>query len=308
MKMIWKILKRLLLPFVIIVSFVIALLFLQSNQDKPAPDTSTSVVVQMKEQIEQLNENMEMMMLVLSDKEATIQVMSVELEETTDELNSTKRAMDILCDDIDAKNATIAQLEQDKAEQQAKFDELSQDVTANKEEIDKVKVELERISTELAKEKSDLDALEIKVNQIESKVAELEIKIENHGTDIETIKQDINQIETNIFNLQKQIDDLQKSIDELKANSVQVVESGSNFIRYTSGIQMSWGSANTDNFVGFGKAFKDTNYSVVCTYITSTGAWESVLVTWKGTDSCYVASGQTSNKIAFNFLAIGYWR
>ena len=268
-----------LILLVAIVGLAVFWFYIKPKNEKPVtpPDTSTSVVAQMKDQIAQLNANMENMMIVLYDKEMTIQTMSVELGEATEELNSTKRAMDVLCDEIEAKNAEILELG-------AENEEL-------KEQL-----------------KADIEELKTKYSELQIKISDLEVKITKNETDISSIQEDVKQIKEDISNLQSQVADLQKSIDELKANIVQVVESGSNYIRYSSGIQTSWGNANTDTFVSFGKAFKDTNYSVVCTYTASTSAWENVLVTWKGTDSCYVASGQTNNKIPFNYLAIGYWK
>lgn len=77
----------------------------------------------------------------------------------------------------------------------------------------------------------------------------------------------------------------------------QLYSQGSNWIRYTSGLQICWGDVSSGNSVSFPQAFKDTP-SITCTCL--------------GNSSSYVLNRSTTGfknntTLTINYIAVGRW-
>ena len=68
------------------------------KEDSPKQDTT---ITDLQNQVSELNENINNMMIVLSDKETTIQLMTVSLDDAYDEIDKQNKAMDALVNELD---------------------------------------------------------------------------------------------------------------------------------------------------------------------------------------------------------------
>ena len=110
-------------------------------------------------------------------------------------------------------------------------------------------------------------------------------------------------------------DDLKENL----ANVVSVDSSGTNYIRYTNGIQICWGNEvaidTSGTAIDFPVAFKDTNYAVGVTgrgVATSTNCLVPKLAgKWTTSFRCVgVATGNLSALSGghIDYVAFGFWK
>ena len=91
-------------------------------------------------------------------------------------------------------------------------------------------------------------------------------------------------------------------------NVERVYASGTNYIRYESGVQICWGhttATTAGTTVSFGVAFKDTNYIVVD---QAMGATLGAGISDKTTTNVKIMSSHATTNAAVEWIAIGLWK
>ena len=87
-----------------------------------------------------------------------------------------------------------------------------------------------------------------------------------------------------------------------------IAASGSNYIRYNSGIQIAFGHATTNNRTTFGAPFVNSEYAIVAQYKKYDGAWESCCTGSWDASGFTPKMGAKSYEMACDYVAIGKWK
>lgn len=95
-----------------------------TKTEEPSKDKDNPVLDDLQQQITALNENINGMMTVLSEKESQISLMTADLDLAYGEIDSQTRVINTLCGEIDTKNSTIANLENENTVLQNQITEL----------------------------------------------------------------------------------------------------------------------------------------------------------------------------------------
>ncbi len=207
----------------------------------PPSEDNAALIKEMQQQITSLSENVEGLLVVVADKENEIQVMTYSLKEAEEKVDSQSRAIDTLCDEIDAKNNTISSLETENhnyeeqirtmnsehAEEiltyQAKIDEDKQTIALLENEINSYNTELERLNAELTTLKENEVTNAAKIEEIENQILNIQNEVSNAQSKIEENTTEISSIKENISTLAgEHASDIENLLEKISQNSSSI--------------------------------------------------------------------------------------
>ena len=258
-------------------------LFSKNDTALAEPDAA---IVQLKEQVKELNENVNTLLIVVEEKDYKIGVMTFALDEAEEELNEKNTALITLSNEVTRKNGEIDKLKADNANLEKELNGLKTDIEANAQKIAEVEAKVDDNSAKITILQTELKSITQTISQTEFEVSELDIKIEDLRADIQDIQMHISEINTEIENMNTKIDSLNSSIQMLLLGSIKKIHIAqtnkyeTSYVVFGNGLCLQWAFNNCSSKgvinQKLAKVYTTTTYLVMitpATMPTSTTVW-----------------------------------
>lgn len=241
---------------IIVMLFVFGFLFYESKDKEEAVADNSSVIEELQMQISDLNENIDLMLCLIDQKDSELQVATFNLRQANAEIDSQARAMDILCDEIDAKNEEITLLESENSQLKNELFDLSADIETNSDAIAELQAKVEANDLIIIELKDDLLYLTQQYDAIDLKIADLESQVVDIQSEIELLSSEIESIQTEVATMQSQLQQLNTAVEEVKKNTIYTIsmnsntgtnDAGNSYVVFRNGLCIQWGYATLTN-------------------------------------------------------------
>ena len=241
---------------IIVMLFVFGFLIYESRDKEEVVADNSSVIEELQMQISDLNENIDLMLCLIDQKDSELQVATFNLRQANAEIDSQARALDVLCDEIEAKNEEISVLTLENRHLEEELNGLSFDIEQNAQAIAELEERIQKNELAIAEINNAVDGLYQQLNSIEFSIAELENQVIEFQLQIDSFTLDIESLENDVSVMKTQVQQLTSAINEVKANSIYAISMNSNtgtnsagnsYVVFRNSLCIQWGHASITN-------------------------------------------------------------
>lgn len=258
-------------------------LFSKNDTALAEPDAA---IVQLKEQVKELNENVNTLLIVVEEKDYQISYMTLALDEAEDELNEKNTALITLSNEVTRKNNEIDKLTADNEKLQTELNGLQTDIEANAQKITELETKVNANATQIAGLQTEIENTNLTISQMQTKISEIENTITDTTTKISKLQTDIANINEEIANIKTKIDSLNSSIQMLVLGSIKEIHIAqtnkyeTSYVIFGNGLTIQWAFNNCSSKgvinQPLAKQYANSTYLVLltpATLPTSTTVW-----------------------------------
>lgn len=241
---------------IIVMLFVFGFLIYESKDKEEAVADNSSVIEELQMQISDLNENIDLMLCLIDQKDSELQVATFNLRQANAEIDSQARALDVLCNEIEAKNEEISVLTLENRQLEEELNGLSFDIEQNAQAIAELEERIQKNELAIAEINNAVDGLYQQLNSIEFSIADLENQVIDLQLQIDSFTLDIESLENDVSAMKTQVQQLTSAINEVKANSIYTMsmnsntgtnDAGNSYVVFRNGLCIQWGYATLTN-------------------------------------------------------------
>ena len=241
---------------IIVMLFVFGFLIYESRDKEEVVADNSSVIEELQMQISDLNENIDLMLCLIDQKDSELQVATFNLRQANAEIDSQARALDVLCDEIEAKNEEISVLTLENRQLEEELNGLSFDIEQNAQAIAELEERIQKNELAIAEINNAVDGLYQQLNSIEFSIAELENQVVEFQLQIDSFTLDIESLENDVSVMKTQVQQLTSAINEVKSNSIYAISMNSNtgtnsagnsYVVFRNSLCIQWGHASITN-------------------------------------------------------------